>query len=155
MKDHDINNNEIRHNTIHFIKWIPNRIKCYATATKLSHSLTPLHQTTLLPQPLIIPLISIQFNSINQSSNQLRKPVCCQTAFRTRRRSLPFNVRPAPSNTEQATLSDLLATISCGGRNTSFSSSSSSSTSSYSSPKNPPLLLLKLASTGTFTGADW
>lgn len=39
-------------------------------------------------------------------SHQSRKPVRRHTALRTRRRSLPFRVLPAPSSTEQASIGD-------------------------------------------------
>ncbi|KAG9452608.1 hypothetical protein H6P81_005512 [Aristolochia fimbriata] len=80
---------------------------------------------------------------------QSRKPVFCQTAFRTRRRSLPLSVLPTPSKTENVVLCDL-ATISWGG-----SISSSVSSSSSSSSTNLCLDLVKCRGhAGTFTGAD-
>lgn len=80
---------------------------------------------------------------------QSRKPVLRHTAFRTWRRSLPFNVLPTPSSTEAVVLGDrpeARATISWGGNISSSSSSSSASAR---------VLLLALDWPGTFIGADW
>lgn len=83
------------------------------------------------------------------------KPVFRQTALRTCLRSLPFNVRPAPSSTEHDNIGEYLeSTISCGGNITPLLASSSSPSGTTSSNS---LALLRNAAgiTGTFTGADW
>ena len=79
------------------------------------------------------------------SASQSRKPVRRRTALRTRRRSRPLSVLPAPSSTELCAAARR-ATISCGG--------------TMASPSSPPptawdhLPLRAAVSDGMRTGAD-
>lgn len=77
-----------------------------------------------------------------------RNPVCRSTALRTRRRSRPLSVLPAPSSTDDDRACRRAATT-CGG---------TISSSSLSSDSSPPTTLLVAAPLpghiGTLTGAD-
>lgn len=104
--------------------------------------------------PHLVNILSLYDQKWSETSKlelQSRKPVLRHTAFRTWRRSLPFNVLPTPSSTEDVVFGDRReprATISCGGNISSSASSSSSSAWARE-------LLLALDRTGMFIGADW